>query len=128
MSAKGSVLIVEDEIILQDVYKMVLTSKGYDVHVANNGVEGLTKLKQVKPCVALVDIFMPVMDGRELFRNLEKESYPDTRFVVYSNLSDSKTEEEMRRLGADEFILKASMTPNDLIDMIDRLCQANSKK
>jgi len=117
MSSK-SVLIVEDEKILQDVYKLILSSKGYIVHTPNNGLEGLKSLKEHEPDVMLLDIFMPQMDGKEVLRNINKNDYPDTKIIVYSNLSDSETEQEVLLNGADRFILKSSMTPHDLTQLI----------
>jgi CheY-like chemotaxis protein len=120
MSKKLRILIVEDEIVLQDVYKLVLSSHGYEVTTANNGAEGLAQLKKVVPDLVLLDVFMPVMDGKEFLRNFDLNDYPHTKIVVYSNLSDSKTEAEMRELGAHDFILKSSMTPQDLIDLVTK--------
>lgn len=119
------ILIVEDEKVLQDVYKLVLTTKGYEVAIANNGVEGLSKLKKLSPSIVLLDIFMPVMDGREFLRNIDINDYPHTKFVVYSNLSDSKTTTEMMELGAHKFILKASMGPQDLINLVQSLLKSS---
>ncbi len=113
-----SILIVEDEQVLQDVYKLILASKGYDVHVASNGLEGLGQLKNVKPDLVLLDLFMPVMDGREFLRNVDLAAYPETKVIVYSNLSDQKTEEEMLSLGAHAFILKSSLAPNELLAIV----------
>lgn len=118
MTKKLRVLIVEDEIVLQDVYKLILSSQGHEVATANNGLEGLAQLKKVTPDVVLLDIFMPVMDGKEFLRNIDLKDYPDTKIIVYSNLSDSKTEGEMRELGANNFVLKSSMTPQDLISLV----------
>lgn len=120
-----SILIVEDEQILQDVYKLVLSSRGYTVHTANNGAEGLMQLAAVKPNVVLLDIFMPVMDGKEFMRNVDMSEYPDTRIIVYTNLSDTKTQEEMLELGASEFVLKSSMTPRDLLMLIEKVTSAD---
>ena len=120
MKKPASILIVEDEIVLQDVYKLILSSKGYDVHTASNGAEGIQKIKAVRPDLVLLDIFMPVMDGRELLRNIDLDLYPDMVVVVHSNLSDSATENEMRELGAHSFILKSSMTPKDLLDVVSK--------
>ena len=113
------ILIVEDELMLQEVYRLVLSSSHHDVSVSCNGLEGLQALSKVKPDVVLLDIFMPVMDGREFLRNFSKAKYPNTKIVVYTNLSDSKTEAEMLELGADRFILKSSMTPQNLTDLVD---------
>jgi CheY-like chemotaxis protein len=113
-----SVLIVEDEIILQDVYKLLLSSQGYTIHVACNGAEGLQQLKAQQPDMVLLDLFMPVMDGKTFLRTIDVADFPQTKFVVYTNLSDSDTETEMMELGAHRFILKSSMAPQDLIGLV----------
>ncbi len=118
MSASKRILIVEDEIVLQDVYKLILTTGGYEVHTANNGVEGIQKIKSVNPDLMLLDVFMPVMDGKELLRNIDLNQYPDMIVMVYSNLSDRATQEEMKELGAHSFMLKSSMTPSDLLRVV----------
>ena len=118
MTAK-SVLIVEDEKVLQDVYKLVLSAQGYRIYTANNGAEGLNQLKKNRPSLVLLDVFMPVMDGREFLRNISSSDFPDTKIIVYSNLSDNKTETEMLSLGAEKFVLKSSMTPDDLVELVN---------
>ncbi len=118
MSNLKTVLVVEDEMVLQDVYRMILETGGYAVHTASNGVEGLQQIKTVKPDVVLLDIFMPKMDGKELLRNIDLSEYPGMRVIVYSNLSDKDTESEVLGLGAHQFILKSSLTPNDLLELV----------
>lgn len=120
MNLPKTVLVVEDEIVLQDVYKLILTAGGYNVHTASNGVEGLRKIKAVKPDVVLLDLFMPQMDGKELLRNIDLSGYPNMRIIVYSNLSDKTTETEVMNLGAHDFVLKSSMTPNDLLELVKK--------
>lgn len=121
-----SILIVEDEKILQDVYKLVLTTKGYDVHTANNGLEGIKQLKTLAPAMVLLDLFMPVMDGREFLRNIDTNDYPTTKIVVYTNLSDSETEAEMLGLGAHKFVLKSSMAPKDLVSLVEEMTNSEA--
>lgn len=120
MSKQKSVLIVEDEPSLQDAFRLVIESGGYKVFTAYNGLIGIEMIKSNKPDLVLLDIFMPVMDGKELLRNIDLEQYPNTTVVVYSNISDQQTETDMYELGAHDFILKASMTPRDLLDMVER--------
>lgn len=119
MSKPKRILIVEDELILQDVYKLVLTTHGYKVDTANNGLEGLSHIKNIRPDLILLDMFMPVMDGKEFLRNFDSNIYPKTKVVVYTNLFDKATRQEMLELGASDFILKSSMTPNDLLELVD---------
>ena len=118
MTTHKRILVIEDEKLLQDVYTLVLSRAGYEVHTAGNGVEGLHKIASVQPDLILLDIFMPIMDGREFLRNVNLSDYPDTTIIVYTNLSDKQTEKEMRSLGADDFIVKSSMTPSDLLAVV----------
>lgn len=120
MSNRKKVLIVEDEIILQDVYKLILEAGGYKVHTASNGIQGIQKIKEAKPDLLLLDIFMPAMDGKELLRNIDLNDYPKMKVIVFSNLSDRSTENEMLELGAHSFILKSSLTPADLLNLVDQ--------
>jgi CheY-like chemotaxis protein len=115
---KQTILIVEDEIVLQDVYKLILDSHGYHVLTASNGVEAFKQLKVATPDLILLDIFMPLMDGKEFLRNFDSTDYPRTKVVVYTNLSDRGTEKEMMGLGADAFILKSSLTPAGLVEIV----------
>lgn len=119
----SKILIVEDEAVLQDVFKMVLERDDYKVETASNGLAGIKLLKSFQPDLVLLDIFMPVMDGREFLRNVDLSEYPHTKVVVYSNLSDQQTETELRELGAHDFILKSSMTPSDLLTLVGRHLQ-----
>lgn len=115
-----TILVVEDEILLQDVYKLVLTSQGYTVHTANNGSEGIRQLNLCMPDIVLLDIFMPVMDGKEFLRNVDTALFPKTKFIVYSNLTDDNIQKEMLELGADKVILKSTMTPKDLLNLMSQ--------
>lgn len=127
MSKQQTVLIIEDEQILQDVYKLVLTTSGYTVHTADNGVEGLSAIKRVHPDLVLLDIFMPVMDGKEFLRNIDTGDFPKTKIIVYTNMYDKATEQEMKDLGADDFILKSSMGPDDLIKLVASHLEKNEE-
>lgn len=112
------ILIVEDEDVLRKAFDTVLKTGGYEVGMAENGLEGIRLMKEMKPDLVLLDVFMPVMDGREFLRNIDLDDYPNTAVIVYSNLSDPKTEDEMRELGATDFVLKASLTPRELLAMV----------
>jgi DNA-binding response OmpR family regulator len=124
----NKVLIVEDETVLQEVYELVLSSNGFNVSVANNGLEGLNSVKKSTPDVVLLDIFMPVMDGKDFLKNLDKAAYPNMKIIVYTNLSDSTTRAEMMELGADDFVLKSAMIPSDLVNLVSAAADASHSK
>jgi two-component system chemotaxis response regulator CheY len=66
-------LLVDDEDGICESLKRVLEFEGFTVHVASNGQEGLEQLKTVKPCVILLDLMMPVMDGWQFAEALEAD-------------------------------------------------------
>lgn len=119
---KPTVLVVEDEAMLREAYQHVLSYKGYKVHVAANGVEGLKQLRKVKPDIVLLDVLMPQLDGIGFLKQANiKQDYPKTKVVACTNLSDSETREQMLSLGADRQVLKADLSPAQLMALIEEL-------
>jgi two-component system chemotaxis response regulator CheB len=114
----SKVLIVEDETILSEVYSMVLNSNGFTTEVAGNGLEALEKLKTFKPDIILLDLLMPQMDGITFLKEFGHNSLTPPRIIVYSNLFDSRKEEEVKSLGAIDIVLKSSVTPDELVALV----------
>jgi CheY-like chemotaxis protein len=118
MSTASRVLVVEDEKMLSDVYSMILTMHGFDTQVAANGAEALTKIPEFNPDVILLDLLMPVMDGVSFLHEFEPSINEGAKVIVYSNLHDSQKVDELTSLGAVDVILKSSVTPEGLVDLI----------
>jgi DNA-binding response OmpR family regulator len=70
------VLIVEDEPIIAEVCKKVLAADGFEVDVAGNGRTGRLRLDERRYDVVIIDLRMPVVDGRQLLEYL-RESHPE---------------------------------------------------
>lgn len=114
----SKILIVEDETLLSDVYSMVLNVNGFTTEVACNGVEALEKLKTFQPDIILLDLLMPKMDGITFLKRFNHDPTKRPRIIVYSNLFDSRKEEEVKSLGAVDIVLKSSITPDGLVELI----------
>lgn len=67
----NTVLLVDDEHAILDALSGILEDEGFRVVTAGNGREALARLEEGMPDVALVDVMMPVMDGRELLREMQ---------------------------------------------------------
>ena len=119
-NSSKNILIVEDEKLLREAYEVILSSQGHKVRSAQNGIDGLKKLKEEKPDIVLLDIFMPLMDGREFLRNFNAAEYPLTKIFVLSNVSNKETEQEVLANGAKLFLLKAELSPLDLVRVVDK--------
>lgn len=117
-----SILIVEDENALRDVYAMLFDFEKFKVYEAANGKIALKHLRSVKPDVILLDVLMPVMGGIEFLEAAEiKKNYPDVKVLVLSNLSDPKTRERVENLGASKYMLKAGVAPAELVKAVAQL-------
>lgn len=116
------ILIAEDETALREAYTFLFSSQGFETFAAENGKEALTLLKKHKPDFVVLDILMPVMSGIDFLQSLDlPKDFPHTKILALSNLSDQKTINQVLELGASKYLLKASVTPKELIAAIQEL-------
>lgn len=78
-----SILIIDDDEAVLQLFSGYLGRKGYTVFQAANGREGLRQLESARPDVVITDIMMPEMDGLEIIRELRKER-PDIPIIAIS--------------------------------------------
>lgn len=116
---KKSILIVEDEPELAEVYSTLLNQSGYNVAVAHNGKEALKTADSHHPQLILLDLRMPVMDGVEFLKKYDlKKKHPDVKVVVFSNYDLQDEIDDAYRLGADRYVLKAWASPRELLQIV----------
>ncbi|WPD20781.1 MAG: chemotaxis protein CheB [Candidatus Electrothrix scaldis] len=109
MNKKLKVLVVDDATFMTKAISDLLESDP-DIEVigvANNGLEGLEKIKELKPDVITLDIDMPIMDGLQAVRHIMIES-PVPIVVLSSLFSDGSITFEALRLGVVDFVAKPS--------------------
>lgn len=112
MPKKPTVLIIEDEDALIDIYATKLRMNDVAVLTASNGLEGFDVAIQKKPSLILLDVMMPVKDGFETLKDLKMN--PATKDIPVIMLTNLGLEHEVRRglrLGAIKFMTKADLTP-----------------
>jgi two-component system response regulator YesN len=126
LDKKKTVMIVEDEALLNDAYAQVLNSVNISLLRAYNGQEALDILQDQTPDIILLDLRMPVMDGISFLRKLNpKETMPDTKIIIFSNYDDQREIDEAFSLGAMHYMLKAWATPDELIKLIQEVDEAS---
>ena len=100
------VLIIDDEASIRQVLQDWLEDEGYEVIVAKDGAEGLRKIRDSRPLVVLLDIWMPgAIDGIEVLREAKKDNSV-TEFIVMSGHGTIDTAVKATKLGAWDFIEK----------------------
>lgn len=120
MDKKYSILIVDDDKFLSEMYSIKFVERGFTVESADGGPSALAKIDAgLKPDICLVDIVMPEMDGFELIQRIRDRKLEGKHVViVLSNLGQKEDVEKGLALGADGYIVKASATPTEVVDKV----------
>lgn len=100
-----TILVVDDEENIRHTLRGVLVDEGFEVIEAANGRAALESLDHTEPRLALVDIWMPEMDGIELVQRM-REQIPQVPIVVMSGHGTIETAVRAIRLGATDFLEK----------------------
>jgi CheY-like chemotaxis protein len=116
------VLVVEDDRDVRDSILEVLEDNEYEPLIASNGVEALEKLRdpEQRPCVILLDVMMPVMDGWG-FRAVQSEDSELNAIpvvVLTAHASAAQTARDMRAAG----FLRKPVELDDLLAAVQRHC------
>ena len=110
----STVLVIEDDPDMREIERATLGSAGHEVKVAANGREGLAVLERVRPCVILLDLMMPVMDGWYFLDMIKNHpEYKTLKVLVLTAAHESQT----RTVQADGVVRK----PFDLEALVGRV-------
>jgi len=121
---KKTVLVIEDQELLLSLLQDELTAVGHRALVGTTGEEGLRVLEEAGGNVALIflDLILPKMDGFAVLKQLKSDSrFKDIPVVVLSNLGEEENIKRATELGAVEYFIKADMTPEKVIEIVNRV-------
>ena len=104
MNSKPRILVVDDEPQLTRVLRTGLTSRGFDVRAAADGLAGFEMFSDWHPDLIITDLAMPNMDGLELCRRVRAIS--QVPIIILSAKGEAKTKVEALDIGADDFVTK----------------------
>jgi two-component system response regulator ResD len=124
MAGSKTILFVEDDKPIAEMYARVLERDGFEVDFAYNGAEGLNKAHNKHYDLILLDIMMPEKTGIEVLNDLRGEDgkgSPETKIVILTNLAQDKTSREALKAQADGYIIKADIVPSQLAGIIGKL-------
>jgi two-component system response regulator VicR len=125
-NTKTKILIVDDDKFLLDMYSLKFTKGGYEVSVAFNGEEAISKIKDgYTPDIILCDIIMPVMDGIKFLKLLREEKLvPNATVVVLSNQGQNEDVELAKSFNIDGYIIKALTIPSEVLEQVGTIHKA----
>ncbi len=112
------ILIIDDQPGIRQLLSEILKEEGYLIYNAINGMDGISKIEEVKPDVILLDMKMPGMDGIEVLGEL-KQLHIKTKVIMMTAYGELDPINEARHLGAYGYVSK----PFDVLN----LCQTIRK-
>ncbi len=119
--AKSKIAIIEDDQAISQMYRIKFESEGYTVETAENGALGLELAEKMKPDIILLDLMMPEMNGDEMLEQLRKRPWgKDIKVIILTNVGEQEIPESVRSHNVSAFILKADMTPRQVVEVIKK--------
>ena len=119
---KKTVLLAEDDPLLIDIYSTKLKNAGFKVEIAKDGNECLTKLREKKSDVLLLDIVLPQISGWEVLRQIKgDEGFKGLKIIILSNLGQKNEVKKGLELGAVRYLIKSHYTPSQVVEEIKKL-------
>jgi DNA-binding response OmpR family regulator len=124
MEKKTKILMIEDDPFFGRLCSKALEDEGYDVEIAPDGETGLNIIERVDPDLILLDIILPRMNGFEVLKNIrehENEKVANKKVIILSNLYAKEEEEKGEKLRAQDYLIKANVTSDDLLEKIKKV-------
>ena len=118
------ILIVDDEERIRKLLVMYLEKEGYIVDEASNGQDGLERLKYMDYSCVLLDVHLPILNGKSILSELRKTKA--TPVIIMSAQADEQSRVEGFELGADDYVIKP-FSPRELMLRINAILQRTKR-
>jgi len=116
---KPTVLIVDDDTKLREMYADAFTLAGINVLQAANGVAGVALALEHHPDAILMDIMLPGISGHESVTKIRADSWGKRATIIYlTNMSDPENVVHAIEKGSSEYIIKANTPPKEVVNKV----------
>lgn len=122
-----TILIVEDDRFIGEMYVRSLKKAGYDVDWMVDGNDGLVAARNKPYDLILLDVMLPELRGSEILDALRSDTHdfiPKSKVIIMTNFEQDDESRMAMEYRADAYLIKAEITPKKLLDIIGKLDQA----
>lgn len=123
MSIK-TILVIEDDRFIGEMYVRALRKNGYDVDWVVDGNDGLVTARNKPYDAILLDVMLPERRGTEILdalRGGKKDLVPNSKILVLTNFEQDDESRAMMEKNVDAYLIKADITPKKLLAVIEQL-------
>lgn len=115
----AKIVLVEDDVMLAEIYQTRLQLAGFTCLVANDGLSGLLLIEKEKPDLVLLDLMLPQLSGDDVLRRMRATDWgKDIKVIFLTNISESEAPDGLDKLGFERYIVKANLSNNQLAEIV----------
>ncbi len=124
------VLLIENDPFIGDLLEKKLRKIGYYVFRAEDGEAGLREIKEKNPQLILLDMLLPRLSGLDVLKRMKEEDlFSKHPVIVISNSGQAKEIDQVRVLGAKDWIIKTEFDPAEALEKVrQQIGQADETK
>jgi DNA-binding response OmpR family regulator len=116
------ILLIEDDKDISELYLDILKDNSFDVDHAFEGDSGMEKISKGDFDTVIIDIMLPNKDGLDILKESKKKGFlKNKKVLVLSSIDRSDVLAEVEKLGANKYVVKSSVNPQELVDIINNL-------
>lgn len=118
-----TILCIEDDRFIGEMYVRSLKKAGYEVDWMVDGNDGLVAARNKPYDLILLDIMLPERRGNEILKVLrgEQDLIPNTKIIVMTNFEQDDESRMAMQHSADAYLIKAEITPKKLLSIIEKV-------
>ncbi len=126
---KLSILFVDDDKFLLDMYIIKFSKNNFDIHTAQDGETALKMLRDgLSPDIMLIDVVIPGINGIELLGTIRKEELiKNTVIIMLTNQGLPDDIAKAKKLNADGYIIKATTVPSEVMGEVMKIYDSLKK-
>jgi DNA-binding response OmpR family regulator len=110
------IAIIEDDAVINQMYRMKFEADGFEVQVADNGKSGIEMVESFAPDLILLDLQMPEMSGDEALAKIRSQPWgKKVPVIILTNLSIEESPKSLKDLEINGYIVKAELTPSQVV-------------
>ncbi|MFA6919121.1 MAG: response regulator [Patescibacteria group bacterium] len=119
---KRKILLVEDDSMIVEMYKLRFEEEGFEVTVTEKGSEAIELANSLKPDIILLDIILPEVDGFNILQSLKSEEKTKSLpILMLTNLAQESDKEKAISMGANDYLVKSQHTPSDVLQKVKEI-------
>lgn len=123
------IVIVEDNVNLNEIYKTRLELLGYTCFAAYDGIAALNIIQKELPDLVLLDLMVPKIAGDQILETMRKNEWGrNIPVFVISNLNEADAPAGLRDMGIEGYAVKANLTNNQLDELVDNILKPADQK